>query len=596
MRRFRTITLVALGLAAGPIVSLRPTDLAAQGIPRGARLRNTAATNVPRLMVATPTVNAAADSASSVAVGGGLRKRMEKVVGSDYSVVSDSIMNEALTQYGYPRNAILSPALNVTLAKQIPNTRVVITTTMAKAGNQYAATSRLVGVADEAGYVVQLKQDGSQPPAEFGAKIAEALEPGVKAVTDAHGCMEQRAAGKLDKANEAAQKALKTNPNYALAHYCLALIALDQKKPAGEVEKELNAAAKGDNLSLPVYLKLAEIYQSQKDTARTVAVFGDLLRVAPTNQKLREDIFKFLLQANRPDVAKAVADSGLKLDPYNADLYDLKSNACAFLGDFKCAVEALNQAYQVDSTRADSLFLAKAVAFSEQRMADTNPKPTRDDSTSYINWVRRSAAKFPNSPAAIQGMLRVYGMTGQADSLRNTARKLLAVDTTSAVPAVIAIQSLAASKQLDSARAAEFLPIIQKRAEPALKDQTAAIYLASAAPFLAKDSVKNVPADYARAASFLRVASGLASPNSRVSAQSNFFLGFATFQQAAERDADVAKSKSCDGAKQQQALLQESRAALAKGQAFNPDNTTKLMGALDQFDKRVNSMVKSYCK
>ena len=84
-----------------------------------------------------------------------------------------------------------------------------------------------------------------------------------------------------------------------------------------------------------------------------------MLRVAPTNQKLREELFKYFLQSGHPETALEVADEGLKLDPYNADLYDLKSNACLFLSDFKCAVDALETLYATDSTKADTLFFTK---------------------------------------------------------------------------------------------------------------------------------------------------------------------------------------------------------------------------------------------
>jgi hypothetical protein len=40
-------------------------------------------------------------------------------VGRDYTVIEQAQMNEALTQYGYPKDAILSPALAVTLEKNI---------------------------------------------------------------------------------------------------------------------------------------------------------------------------------------------------------------------------------------------------------------------------------------------------------------------------------------------------------------------------------------------------------------------------------------------------------------------------------------------
>ena len=88
-----------------------------------------------------------------------------------------------------------------------------------------------------------------------------------------------------------------------------------------------------------------------------------MLRVAPTNQKLREAAFKYFLQSGHPEAASS-RRRGLKLDPYNADLYDLKSNACLFLSDFKCAVDALEHVV----SRADS---------HQGRLRSSSPRSTR---------------------------------------------------------------------------------------------------------------------------------------------------------------------------------------------------------------------------
>ena len=322
---FRLVTLTVLGSAA-----LSP--LAAQGIPRGARASQQAVNAAPRFMVANPFAFASADSAPAVQIGSGLREEMKGMVGRDYQVVEQAQMNEALKQYGYPVDAILSPALATTLAKNI-QARFIVSSTLNKAeGGKFTVTARLAGVNDDAGNVVSLTQNANESPAAFGKRLAEALEPAVKSLADAKACVEQRTA-KPDKAAESANKALKTLPNNGLAEYCLALLAQDKKASRDEVVKHLQASAKGDPLSLPVWTALATQYQAANDTAHTLEAFKQMLRVAPTNQKLREELFKYFLQSGHPETALQVADEGLKLDPYNADLYDLKSNACLFLSD-----------------------------------------------------------------------------------------------------------------------------------------------------------------------------------------------------------------------------------------------------------------------
>src|SRR6478672_1838472 len=373
-------------------VGVVSAPLAAQGMPRAARTTQQAA-NLPRLMVANPFAFAPGDSANAVRIGTAMRQELKDIAGRNYTVIEQSQMNDALKQYGYPIDAILSPPLATTLAKNI-QARIVVTSTLASAaGARPTVTARLIGVNDDAGSVVSLTQAQGQSPDDFGKKVAQALEPALKSLSDAKACVDQQSS-KPDKAQEAAQKALKALPNNGLAEFCLAQIARAQKKPA-EVVKHLQAAVKGDPLSLPAWTALAEEYQAANDTANTLVAFKQMLRVAPTNQKLRESIFKYFLQSGHPETAREVADEGLKLDPYNADLYDLKSNACLFLSDFKCAVDALETLYQTDSTKADTLFFTKIAAAAAE--------PAVPDTTKLLKGARTAADSQQIRTAAAAG-------------------------------------------------------------------------------------------------------------------------------------------------------------------------------------------------
>ncbi len=157
MYLLRLVTLVALGGALS-------APLAAQGIPRNAQ-RSGQATMAPRFMVANPFAFAPADSAAAVAIGSGMRDEMKGVVGRDYQVVEQQQMNDALTQYGYPKDAILSPALATTLAKNI-QARFLVTSTLQKGqGGRYTATARVHGVNDDAGNVIATAQQQGESPA-----------------------------------------------------------------------------------------------------------------------------------------------------------------------------------------------------------------------------------------------------------------------------------------------------------------------------------------------------------------------------------------------------------------------------------------------
>jgi tetratricopeptide (TPR) repeat protein len=567
--------LVGLAVLSGALAS----PLAAQGIPRNART-STTVNAAPRFMVANPFAFASADSAAAVQIGSAMREEMKGVVGRDFQVIEQTQMNEALKQYGYPVDAILSPTLATTLAKNI-QARFVVNSTMAKGdGGRYTVTARLVGVSDDAGNVVTLTQKAGESPQAFGKRLAAALQPAVKSLPDAKACIEQRTA-KPDKAAEAAAKAIKALPNHGLAEYCLALLAMDKKAPRAEVVKHLQASTKGDPLSLPVWTALATQYQAANDTANTLVAFKEMLRVAPTNQKLPQELFKYFLQSGHPETALEVADQGLMIDPYNADLYDLKSNACLFLSNFKCAVDALETMYATDSTKADTLFFTKISA-----AAAEGEKP---DTARLLKWSQIGVRKYPDNPTLLGYLNKAYSLTGQVDSVVSVTNRIIAKDTTAIVPALSAAKSL-----IDAKRPKEALPFLDfaiKHGDPQAKENAAALLYTGAAPLLQQ------PQDLVGASELLRMAVTAANPTGKVYPAANYLLGLATLFQVPQIDPQAEKQKSCDLARQEETLLAESDSALTLGRSVNPEAVDKNLGIIKQYKPRIASMLKAYkCK
>ncbi|HEY9444089.1 MAG TPA: hypothetical protein VIQ25_12710 [Gemmatimonadales bacterium] len=590
----RLVAFVALGGAV-------TAPLAAQGIPRRTGGQSTTVNNAPRFMVANPFAFAPADSAPAVAIGTGMREEMKDVVGRDYTVVEQAQMNDALTQYGYPKDAILSPALAVTLAKNI-QARFLVNSTIAKGAKGFTVTARLTGTNDDAGNVVTLTQNPGETPDAFGKRLASALEPAVESLDEAKACIEQRQS-KPDKAAEAAQKAIKMLPDHGLAHYCLALLAQDKKANRAEIVKELQAASKGDPQSLQVWTALATQYQQANDTANTLVAFKQMLRVAPTNQKLREELFKYFLQTGHPETALEVADEGLKIDPYNADLYDLKSNACLFLSNFKCAVDALETMYATDSTKADTLFFTKISA-----AAAEGEKP---DTAKLLKWSQAGVKKYPDNPTLLGYLNRAYAMTGPVDSVVSVTNRIIAKDSTAVVPALAAAKALIeapatgappTTTPTDSGKGAapvathrtkEAVPFLQfaiQHGDPQQKEQAAALLYTGAAPLLQQ------PQDLQGAAELLKMAVGTANPSGKVYPAANYLLGLATLFQVPQVDPLAEKGKSCDLAKQEETLLTDAETALNAGQSVNPDAVAKNLGIIKQYKPRVASMKKAYCK
>jgi Flp pilus assembly protein TadD len=568
------------------LLMLTGGSLAAQGIPKGARISRGAQAAATRIMVATPYVFTSADSGKAVAVGQSMRDRLARQASrGDYAVIADSTMNRALVSFGYAPDAILNQESARKLAQSLAG-RVLVSSQMVKSpSGSWSMVSRLAGVNDDAGVTVRVSQTPGSPLTAMGAAAVDSLKQGLEVLADARECMDQRVA-KPDQARKNAEDVLKKMPDNGLAHYCLAQLATDTATRI----KELSAAVGGDSLSLRAMNDLAALYEAKGDTAQTVVMLQQMLRAAPTDQELRQRAFRYFLVSGRAQAAIEVADEGLKLDPTNWDLWDLKSNACLFSSNFRCAVQSLEQAYATDSTRADTLFFAKIQVAAEQQLADTTAPDvaTAADTATYVKWAQIGVRRYPENITLLKNVNKAYSFSGQVDSSLAVTRKLLSVDTTDVTPALAAAQALLKANRYPDA--AEFFTFVQQHGDENSKAQAAGLLINAAVPLL-----QATPAKYDTSAMMLRQGVALA-PNASFSPTMYYLLGLSDLQLAGGMDKATESAKSCEGAQKMDSLLVEAAPALEKGKAFRAEEATKLLGNVTQYRERTQGMIKAYCK
>ncbi len=534
--------------------------------------------NLPRLLVATPYPANTGDSAASVRVGDGMRKRMDDIAGRWFNTVTREQMNDALLQYAYPPDAVLPPPVARTLATQL-QARFLVSSTLARSeGGRYTVQVRAAGLNDKAGYTISLVQAPGQSLDDFGKASADALQGAFRAYEDARKCWDQQTTRPRD-AIESAQKALRDQPGHGLAHYCLGEIAAAQGQPRDSLIKHYSAAAAGDPQSLEAWSQLAIQYQQAGDSASTVKVFQEMLRVSPTNQPLREQAFRLFLQYGRPEAARQVAEEGLEIDPTNADLWDLKSNACLFLEDFTCAVDALEQVHEVDPAKADSAFFNKiSVAAAQQ-----------PDTVRLLRWARQGVQKYPGNPTLLAHLATAYGFAGPLDSAMVATTRLMAVDSSDLRPVLKTIQTLATAN-----RVTEVEPLgryVERLGDEDDKQTYAVILINGALPLLQQEGQ-----DLEGAARMARKAVSLSVSGGRVAANANYVLGLATALQLPPRDQPIMDQKSCPLAQESKALLDEAAAALTAGQTVRPDAVAQYMRIVDGFRPRVESQLRAFCR
>ena len=567
-------------LLAG-LAMLPATSLSAQ--LRSSRPPRPVANN-PRLLVANPYTFAASDSAAAVRVGSGLRERVERNADKWFTVIQRTQMNEALRQYLYPEDAVLPPLVARQLATSL-QARAMVISTMTREGGRLVVESRLTRTADDAGHIVRVSQQQGQSFEEFGQKVADSLDGAFKALPEAQQCETLRGSNAA-KAAEAASKALRVQPSHGLASYCLAQIAIARKAPVDEIIGHLRNATKGDRLSLEAWTALAVQYQAKGDTTNTVETFKEMLRVAPTNQKLREEVFRYLVSAGQPDAAEEVANEGIALDSLNADMWDLRAGACLFQEDkpekVRCALESIDQVYALDSTKADTFFVTKAIYAATR---DSAP-----DTTRLAKWTELGLRKYPTNGPILAGRITLFSWTGPLDSLVGATRNLMAVDSSDLTPVTRAVKALAEAKRgRDAMELGQYIDRLGAKED---KQNLSIILAQGAIPLLQQPGQ-----DFPQAADMARKALQYADPGTQLSQLANYALGIATFFQATGMHEETVKSKSCEGAQRMKALIDEAGPALEIGKPINEAAATNyLEKGIKPYGPILTQMQKQFCK
>lgn len=570
----RAFTMVAFTTSMAAVL---PAQIPTRRPPPGA-----ATSSAPRLLVGNPHSFNAQDSAPAVSIGEGIRSRMDKVVNGQFRVVTRVEMNTALKEFGYPADAILGALPLRALAQSLNARMVVVSNVTRDAGGGFSVVTRLAGLNDDAGNVVSRTQAAGQAPGDLGNKIADEFAPAMKAWSDAKACVDQSKSAP-EKAAQSARKAIAIIPTHGLANFCLGQLAIARGKKADSAEAmgHFKAAVKGDPLSLAAWTQLAGGYEVAGDTAKTVDALLQMLRIAPTNQPLRDLVFKKLLSYGRSELAEEVADEGLKIDPGNIDIVELRANARAFRENYSGALDDLEQIVGLDPTRADSTFFVKYLVFASQR----------PDSARLVQWSSRALSKFPENLTLLKQVVGAYSQVGQSDSSIKALELLVKLDSASAVG--FALQEAKTRQDAKDYKGSDpFVGFVVRHGDPTAKDAASAFMLQGVTPMLAPPQNWQAIADSTGA--ILR----LANPTGRVAPIASHFRGLALVNLIAAADKEAEAQKSCEGARKIESMSADAVAAFGAADSYEAQKQarTQMLQYLTGLKPRTASMIKVYCK
>ncbi|MBW8772299.1 MAG: hypothetical protein JF590_03250, partial [Gemmatimonadetes bacterium] len=563
----RTVPMLALiGVSVGSLAAQIPIN---RGRPAGAA-------TAPRMLVATPYTDRAADSAAAVTIGAALRIKFDRQVGTTFFVIPRDQMNRALAEFSYPADAILNRESAYRLATSMQS-RTLLFTELNREGGQsgpFRARARFSTGADDPGNTITIRQAAGQSLQQFGEAIASAFNQVVRAQNDAKACMDQMATNPA-KAAESAAKAIRTFPSHGLAHYCLAELAKGRGAADPQYVPELDLTVRGDSLSLKALGELATLFNDRSDTANVILKWQQIIEAAPTNRTLIEAASKVFRNYGRPDAAQQVADRGIALDSLDVAMWDLRSSACLFQSKYSCSVSSLEQIVTIDSTKADSNFIFRVIVTAGALFQGDST--TWADSTAlkatFLKWAQLGAAKFPTNKNIIGQLPSALVVNGQSDQIPAIIDRIWALDSSDVSVLLPGVDATLKGKRW--ADAARYGALVSAKGDDQQK-------LAIAVNFTntARGLLTVAPTDPEGAYTLLHVAAP-ASTDPRIVPSANLLLGYAALQTAGKYDTQAEQGKSCDIARRMDALLDESNAGFTIGKTgpgANVAQITTMMG------------------
>lgn len=571
LSRLSTLSVLAIVSVAGSAAAQIPSRASTTTGPRP---------NAPLMLVATPYTTVADDSAAAVDAGIGLRERLRRNVGRDYNITTREKMNEQLGNSGYPADALLDQLSARTLASR-GGASLLIFPTYQRVQGSHRLNARLTMIGATtggAGHVVSMDLGSGESPRKLGERVADGMRQPLRAIAFARECY-SNAANDQAKAIAAAERAIREVPNFAAAEYCWGEILRSRDSTSTEALAHYQNAVKSDPMSLEVYGKMGSIYHLRGDSANVISTYQTMLQVEPLDQVLRERAFQLFQIYGRPGAAEEVADAGIQRDPFNTDWYDLKSNACLMQEKYECAIDELERLWQVDSTRADSSFFSK-ITYATWNGSDT---------TRFVKWAVMGVERYPDHQEILDAATRAYALQGDADKAIDAVRRLVAINPYDLTPLLITANTLA--EQGVPERVIDLVPTVKESGDEDAMNTIGQI-LVNAASSVAGQNL-------AKADSLSQAALDAGMTQEVFVTYANYFIGANMFDRVRTLSASVRQTRSCEEAREYQAVLTRAKPALeAASQSTNEqirNFTASTIGPVNQELQAIPEMVAAFC-
>jgi tetratricopeptide (TPR) repeat protein len=539
--------------------------------PAAAQLaRVSASPTAPKLIVVTFGRVQASDSDIAMEISDAVRERMRLARAEDFNVISKKGMCDNLEASGFSCAAALEPTQVGQLANVLNARYILDGMIFTRAGDSLLVMARLVQASrtNAMATIASVTVPRGRLSASMWNTLADRLADKYRSFEYITNCRNQREQKNYPKALEAANRALRYDPQSGGAFLCIGLSLLDQGASTDSVQATLERAHDADSLNTTVGRQLAAIYEQKHDTAQLLHMLHHILQVDINDVELRKATAQIYVKRGFPDSAVMVIDEALARNPNQFDLVLVKSISQAAGRKWADAAATMATAAELDSSKIDSVFVLHIITYYD----------SASDSVRAFEWVHRATQRVPNEPAYWYryglGLLARNDTTGAMESVKQFMTLLPGDGRGHIVYATL----LQAKGQADSAVAHARMAV---DADSGYRPAAGRIFLLTGVAAL------QAPPNYARADSML----GQAKPwvSQQLQGTASFYLGFAQFQegyaamqaaqtaQGALRNDPSQRDVGCNAVKSGSDFLNKSEPNVTAGAAVDRDRANTLL-------------------
>jgi tetratricopeptide (TPR) repeat protein len=425
-------------------------------------------------------------------------------------------------------------------------------------------------------------------PSSFADAIVDTLDNQVKAAEHARECTERLERGDYRDAKERAQRAFRMYPHHPAAAMCAEVVSEALREPADSQIVYLKLAVQGDSLLPRVWERLGRLYQLKPDTVRALEAFSRQSLVDENNRDLRVGVVSGALATGNYEVARHLAQDWLDRNPLDVDMMQLKTRACVEGGIWDCALAALAQQYETDSTLVgDTLFYQQIIGAAQ----------ALDDTTAQLEWSSVAVGHAPENVGLLRAHASALAIAGMTDSVVSVYEHLLVMDPSDYRSALAGARIMLDEVVIDTAVPLDTATLLRgidflNRATTATQDTSVLMNVA------VTQYQKGSALVQARKA--IPIAVDLLEHSirndvlGRLSVQSNFFLGLGLMFRIFEFDQEVTASESCELVTQEAEMVRRGMEALRAGAELAPDRVPQFMQQFQQFEARIPQLRRAY--